>query len=132
MTNLETVTETAPEFGKEAQESMEELGRSAGRRLDKAREETGAALHTAASSVRTTGRQGSEAIDNLATSAADQLDATASYIEDHDLRAAFTSLRRFGRRHPAGSLVAAVAIGFLAGSALCRATHSCGRAPADT
>jgi hypothetical protein len=132
LTNLKTVTETAREFGKETQASMEELGRSAGRKLDEAREETGAALHTAASSVRTTGRQGSEAIDNLATGAADRLDATASYIEDHDLQAALTNLRRFGRRHPTGSLMAAVAIGFLAGSALCRATHSCGRAPAGT
>ena len=132
MTTLKTVTETAPEFGNEAQESMAELGRSAGRRLDEAREETGAALHTAASSVRTTGRQGSEAIDNLATGTADRLDATASYIEDHDLKAALTSLRRFGRRYPTGSLVAAAAIGFLAGSALCRATHSCGRAPSGT
>ena len=132
MTTLKTVTETAPEFGNEAQESMAELARSAGRRLDEAREETGAALHTAASSVRTTGRQGSEAIDNLANGAADQLDATASYIEDHDLRDVFTSLGRFGRRHPTGSLVVAAAIGFLAGSALCRATHSCGRAPAGT
>ena len=132
MTNLKTVAETAPEFCTETQESMAELRRSAGRKLDEAREETGAALHTAASSVRTTGRQGSEAIANLATGTADRLDATASYIEDHDLNAVFTSLRRFGRRHPTGSLVAAAAIGFLAGSALCRATHSCGRAPAGT
>jgi ElaB/YqjD/DUF883 family membrane-anchored ribosome-binding protein len=104
---------------------MEKLGRSAGRKLDDARDETGIALHTAASSVRTTGRQGSKALDNLATGAADRLDATASYIEDHDLRGGFADLRRFCRRHPTGSLLAAVAIGFLAGSALSRVTHSC-------
>ena len=132
MTTLKTMTETASELGKEAKESIEELGRSAGRKLDKARDETGEALHTAASSVRTTGRQGCEAIDDLATGAADRLDATASYIEDHDLRNVFIGLRRFGRRHLTGSLVAAAAIGFLAGSALRRATHSCGRAPEDT
>jgi hypothetical protein len=79
--------------------------------------------------VRETGCQGSKAIDNLATSAADRLDATASYVEDHDLRDAFTGLRRFGRRHLAGSLMAAAAIGFLAGSAFSRAIHSCGKAP---
>ena len=129
MATLKTVTETASEFGKEARESIDDLVRSAGKRLDNARDDTGDALHAAASSVRTTGRQGSEAIDNLATGAADRLDATASYIEDHDLRDVFTGLRRFARRHLTGSLVAAVAIGFLAGSALCRATHSRGRAP---
>ena len=129
MTNLETVMKTASELGKDAKESLEELGRSAGRKLDDARDETGGALHAAASSVRTTGRQGSEAIDNLATGTADRLDATASYIEDHDLRDAFTGLRRFARRHLTGCVLAAVAIGFLAGSALSRATHSCERAP---
>lgn len=125
MTTLKTVTETASELGKEAKESIEELGRSAGRRLDEARDETGDALHAAASSVRRTGRQGSAAIDNLATGTADRLDATASYIEDHDLGDAFTGLRKIARRHLTGSLVAAAAIGFLAGSALSRLTHSC-------
>jgi hypothetical protein len=128
VTTLKTVTESASELGKEAKESIDELVRSAGRRLDDARDETGGALHAAASSVRATGRQGSEAIDNLATGAADRLDATASYIEDHDLKDVFSGLRRFARRHLTGTLVAAVAIGFLAGSALSRATHSCGKA----
>lgn len=116
LTTVKTLTESASQLGNEARESIEELGRSAGRKLGEAQEETGAALHTAASSVRKTGRQGSEAIDNLATSAADRLDATASYVENHDLHDAFVGLRRFGRRHLAGSLVAAVTIGFFAGS----------------
>jgi len=124
LTTLKTVTETASELGKEAKESFDELVRSAGRRLDSARDETGGALHAAASSVRATGRQGSEAIDNLTTGAADRLDATASYIEDHDLRDVLNGLRRFARRHLTGSLVAAVALGFLAGSALSRISRT--------
>ena len=132
LNTLQTVTETASELGKEARESIEELGRSAGRKLDEARDETGGALHSAASSVRKTGRQGSAAIDNCSTRTADRLDATASYIEDHDLGDAFTGLRRIARRHLTGSLVAAAAIGFLAGSALSRLTHSCGKAPETT
>lgn len=129
MTNLKTVTESASELGKEAKQSVEDLGRSAGRRLDTARIETGAALHTAASTVRETGRQGSEAIGNLATGAADRLDATASLVEDHDLNDALTGLRRYGRRHLAGSLCAAAAVGFFAGAAMRRATHKCARLP---
>ena len=127
MTSLKTFTDAASELGKDAKESVEELGRSAGKRLDDAREETAGALHTAASSARRTGRQGSEAIDNLAAGAADRLDATASYIEDHDLRKTFRELRKFGRQHLTGSLVFAAAIGFLAGAALNRAAHSYGR-----
>lgn len=126
MTTLTTLTETAAELGKEASESIEELGRSAGKRLDEARDETGDALHSAASSVRRTGRQGSAAIDDCSARAADRLDTTASYIEDHDLGDALTGLRRFAGRHLTGSLVTAVAIGFLAGSALRRVTHSHG------
>lgn len=127
LTNLKTVTETAAELGKDAREAVEEFGRSAGRKLDNARDDTADALHTAASSVRRTGRQGSAAIDNLATGAADRLDATASYVEDHDLRDVFNGLRRFGRRHLTGSLVVAAAFGFLAGAALNRVAHSLGR-----
>ena len=125
MTTLKAVTETATEFGKDTKDSIEEFGRSAGRKMDEARDETGDALHAAASSVRTTGRQSSKAIDNCATRTADRLDSAASYVKDHDLRG---MLRKFGRQHITGSLVAAVAIGFLAGSALARLTHSAGRA----
>jgi ElaB/YqjD/DUF883 family membrane-anchored ribosome-binding protein len=128
LTTLRTLTEKASQLGTGAKESVEEFGRSAGRKLDEAREDTGDALHSAASSVRATGRRGSEAIGNLATGAADRLDATAFYVEEHDLRSALTGLRRFGRKHLTGSLVAATAIGFLAGAALSRVTHSCGRA----
>ena len=125
LTTLNTLTETASDLAKQAIQSADDLSRSAGRKLDAARVETGDALHAAASSVRTTGRKSSAAIDNLATGAADRLDASASYVEDHDLRAVSLGLRRFARRHLTGSLVTAAAIGFLAGSALIRATHSC-------
>ncbi len=128
LTNLRTLTEKASELGAGAKESMDDLGRSAGRKLAEAREETGDALHSAASSVRATG----DAIDNFATGTADRLDATASYVEDRDLKGVFTDLRRFGRRHLTGSLVAAVGIGFLAGSAWNRATHSSRRAHKNT
>lgn len=118
MATLRTATETGSDLGKDARESIEELGRSAGRELDEARDETAGALHAAASSVRRTGRQGSAAIDHLTTGAADRLDATASYVEDYELRDAFKGLRQFGRRHLTASLVVAAAIGFLAGTAL--------------
>jgi hypothetical protein len=98
-----------------------------GRKLDDAKDQTAGALHTAASTVRRTGRQSSAAIDNLATGTADRLDATASYVDNHELSDVFNGLRRFGRRHLAGSVVCAAAIGFVAGVALHRAAHSCER-----
>ncbi len=124
MTPTRTLNEQMSDLGSGAKESMEELRRSTGRKLEEARGETADALHAAASSVRASGRQGSEAIDHIADSAADRLEATASYVEDADLRNAFTGLRRFCRRHLPGSLLVAAAIGFVAGSALSRAVYS--------
>jgi len=122
VTTVKTVTDQAADLGRETRDSVEDLGRSAGKRLDEARGEVGGALHATASSVRNTGRKGSETIETLAAGAADRLDATASYVEDHDLRG---MVRGFGRRHPGASLVAAAAVGFLAGSFVSWATHSC-------
>lgn len=102
MTNLRTLTETA------------------GKKLEDVRDQTGGALHAAASSVRKTARQSSEVIDKLAAGAADGLDATASYVDTHFRRGRFPALRRFGRHHLTESLVVAAAIGFFAGVALSR------------
>jgi ElaB/YqjD/DUF883 family membrane-anchored ribosome-binding protein len=117
------LTETASEFGKGARESLGELSRTAGKRLDKVRDGTGDALHAAASSVRETGRRSSKAINSLAAGTADRLDATASFVEDYSLKRAYASLRRFGQRHPAGTLAATAGLGILTGLALYRATH---------
>jgi ElaB/YqjD/DUF883 family membrane-anchored ribosome-binding protein len=125
LNNLKSVTESAAALGTEARESIEELGRTANRKIDDARDKAAAALHTAADSVRTNGRKSSMAIDDLAASTAARLDATGAYVEDHDLNDAITGLRRFGSRHLAGSLLAAAAVGFLAGTALRRASRSC-------
>lgn len=127
MTTLSTLTDKATELGKEAQESFEDLSKSAGKCMDRARDETGDALHTAATSVRSSARQGCATIDSLAKKTATRLDATASYVEGHDLKDVWADLRSFGLKHPAISTFAAVAIGFAAGSAMTRATHHCNK-----
>jgi hypothetical protein len=127
---MSNFTETASLLGakvSEAQARAEDLSRAAGKKLDEARNEAAGALHTAASSVRTTARQGCEAIDGFATNAADKLDATAAYVENHDLRGVLTGCRLLIRRYPTGSLMFATAIGFFTGSAIRRVTHSCAK-----
>jgi len=126
LTSLKTVADAVSELGKDAKSSVEEFSR----KLDDAKDQTAGAFHTAASSVRGTGRQTSAAIDNLATDAADRVDATAPYIDDHKLSDVFNGLRKFGRRHMAESLVLAAAIGFVAGVSLYRAAHTCESASA--
>jgi ABC-type transporter Mla subunit MlaD len=123
LTSTRTLTDASSEFGKNARESVEEFARQ----LDDAKDQTAEALHTAASTVRRTGRQSSAAIDNLATGTADRLDNTASYVDNHELSDVFNGLQKFGRRHLAGTVVFAAAIGFLAGAALHSAAHTCER-----
>jgi len=125
MTSLRSLTDAASELGKDAKDSVEELARSAGKKLDEAQDDTAGALHTAATSVRATGRKGSAAIDNLACGTADRLDATADFVEEYKLRDVVAGLRKFGRSHVAGTVVCAAAVGFLAGAGLQRAAHSC-------
>ena len=116
MTTLKEVTETASQFGKDVKDSVEDFSRSAGKKFEAAKEGTGDALHSAASSVR----KGSAAIDNVA----DRLDATGTFVEDCELKSAFKGLRKFGRSHLTESLVVAAAIGFLAGSAFRRSPRA--------
>lgn len=124
MSTFSTSKETGPECGGQAGDSIEELGRSAARRFDRGIDETGSALHAAASSVREKGRKGTEAIDHVVKRTADRLDATASYIEDQHATDVFERVRSFAHRHPTRTLLAAAAIGFLAGSTITRVTHS--------
>ncbi len=120
MTDLRTLAESSSEVGKDVIESVEGFGRSASKKLADARDDTGAALHSAATSARRTGRRTTEAIDNVANAAGKHLDATASCVEDLSLNNLVRGIENFARKHVVGSLVAAVAIGFLTGSAFRR------------
>ena len=111
-----TSSRTAAETANDVKDSVVEFGRSAGRKIEEVRDQTSGALHGAASSVR----QGSARIDVLAADAASRLDAPSSFVKDADLKGVSDSLRRFGRNHLTGVLIAAVAVGYLAGSAFNR------------
>jgi ElaB/YqjD/DUF883 family membrane-anchored ribosome-binding protein len=120
VTNIENMTETALEFGKEAKESIEKLAksaeklaRSASDSLDETRDSTGDALHTAAASIRDAGKS----FNTLTNGVSQKLHATGNFIEDHDFKGMLTG---FTSRHPAPSLVVAAALGFFVGSALMR------------
>ena len=117
------ITETATKAGAglhRAQERVEDLGRAAGEKLDEARHGTAAALENAASSVRTTGRQGAKTIGTVSESAAGKLDSTAAYVRSHDVGGMLLNLRQVVALHPTRFLVLAAGIGFLAGSAFRR------------
>jgi hypothetical protein len=114
------MTKTAPHLGEELSGTIDQvagLARSAGEKLDEVRYETADALSGAACSVRTTGRQGSAAIDDLTNNAASKLDSTAAYVRRHDTSDMLGDLQQIVRRHPGSFLVGAAVVGFFLGSA---------------
>jgi hypothetical protein len=121
---------TASQLGakvSDIKETAEALARAAGKRLDDVRTGTADALHTAASSVRSTVRQGAEAIDDFASDTAEKLEAAVAHVEKHHLNHMPAGLRRAVRRYPASSLIAATAIGFFAATVFRAMTHTCER-----
>jgi len=88
--------------------------------VDNISHDTGGGLHAAASSIR----RRSEAVANLAESAAGKLDDVGSYVEKHDLKWMIGESRQILRRYRTKSLLIAVGLGFLAGFAIRRSTRS--------
>jgi ElaB/YqjD/DUF883 family membrane-anchored ribosome-binding protein len=119
-TTLNNVAETALDFSRDVLDSMGHFGRTAGKKIETARGQTGDALHAAASSMR----RNSSKIDGLAKGAAKKLDATAHFVQHADLKGLRTGARRFSHNHLTLSLLVAAAAGFLAGAALCRGSRA--------
>jgi hypothetical protein len=99
---------------------VKDLGLAAGEKLDDARKGTAAALESAASSVRDTGRDGAKSIESISENAACKLDSSARYIRSHDVAGMLSNVRQVIGRNPTGFLILAAGIGFLAGSAFAR------------
>jgi hypothetical protein len=118
--NLADTASRAGETLSRAQQQINDLGQSAGEKLDEARKGTADALENAACSVRTTGRSGAKSIETMSENAAGKLDSTAAYVRNHDVGGMLGNLRQVIGRNPGGFLILAAGIGFLAGSAFRR------------
>jgi hypothetical protein len=116
MSTLREMAGSAVDLGQDVKDSVEEFTRTAGRKIAVARDTTGSALHSAASSVR----ESSAAIEGAGRNAAGRLDATAKFVEDFTTPKISAKLRQFGRNNVTAFVVAGLAVGFLVGSALSR------------
>ncbi len=116
MTNLKETAENAIEMGKQVKDTVAAFSETAANKVADVRDGAANALHTAASSVR----KGSVAIDT----AAGKLDSAGSFVEGCSVKSAADRVSEFGKSHLTGSLIMAMAIGFLAGSAMGRALQS--------
>ena len=123
MSTLTSLDEKASKLA----EQVADFGRDAANIIDQARNETAGGLHAAASSIRRNVLEGSKVVDNLAESAATTLDEAGSFVKKHDLKRTLGESRHLVRRYPAESLALAAGVGFLAGIAIRRFTHTCAK-----
>jgi len=89
-------------------------------RMDSTREAIADRLRGAAGTIREQASAGSEALTERAESAADKLDASASYIESFDARRMMQDLLSVIKKYPTQSVLVAGLVGFLVARTLRR------------
>jgi len=101
----------------QAKNTAADWGRSAATAVDKNLQSAAGALETTASALRdrvpATGK-----VNEIATATADKIESTARYLRDHDTRDMVAGAETLVRRNPGASLCAALAVGFLIGTAM--------------
>lgn len=99
------------EKARRAKQKALDAAQNAFDKIDKRREPTANTLQSAASTLH----QQSERVSKVAHRTADRLQSTADYVREHDARGMVKDLQVVVKEHPAGTLLAAVAFGFLFG-----------------
>jgi len=121
-----TGTETEPgiknkvsEMASQAKNAAADWGRSAASTVDKNMKTAAGALENTASALRervpATGK-----VNEIGTATADKIESTARYLREHDTSDMVAGVESLVRRNPGASLCAALAVGFLIGTALKR------------
>lgn len=105
------------EAASNVRERAEELGRRAADKIDESRSPAASKLESAATTIHEKADQlpGGERVTQMAHSTADKLSAAANYMRTHEMKDVVADVERVIRRNPAQSLLAAAAVGFLAG-----------------
>lgn len=104
----ESIADTAQTM----KDKTQEFGRDAMNKIEDNRVSAAGALHNAASSLH----QNAEKLPNvpdMAHSAADKVEAVASYLQGHDTKQMMADVETVVKRNPGPSLLVAGALGFL-------------------
>lgn len=108
--------ESLSDAAKTVKDKTQEFGRDAMNKIEENRMSAAGALHNAASSMH----QKADKLPNgpdLAHSAADRVEAVASYLQGHDTKQMMADVETIVRRNPGPSLLVAGVLGFLVGRA---------------
>jgi ElaB/YqjD/DUF883 family membrane-anchored ribosome-binding protein len=114
------VRDRVSDLTNQAREKANELGRKSAEAIDRNLDAAAGKLSSTADSLRNRAGVGEDKVSQLATTAADKLDATARYFRDHHTRDMVSGVESLVRQNPGASICAALAIGFLIGTAMKR------------
>lgn len=117
--NKTAIKEKVSDMASHAKNTASDWGRTAASAVDRNMKSAAGALESTASAIRervpATGK-----VNEIATTAADKIETTARYLRDHDTRDMVAGMESAVRRNPGASLAAALAVGFLIGTAMRR------------
>ncbi|MBI2816053.1 MAG: hypothetical protein HYX72_03850 [Acidobacteria bacterium] len=105
------------ETAAEMKERVQEMGRKAADKADEQRQRAASGLERAADTLheKAATLPGGERVQTMAHATADNINAAADYIREHDFSALMKDVEDLVRRHPGPSLAAAVFAGFMVG-----------------
>jgi ElaB/YqjD/DUF883 family membrane-anchored ribosome-binding protein len=107
------------DMASQAKNTAADWGRSAAGAVDKNLHSAAGALESTASALREKA-PASGKVNEIATATANKIDSTARYLREHDTSDMVAGVESMVRRNPGASLCAALAVGFLIGTALRR------------
>lgn len=115
--NKGAIKDKVTDMASHAKSTAADWGRSAATAVDRNLQSAAGALENTASALRdrvpATGK-----VNELATATADKIENTARYLREHDTRDMVAGVETLVRRNPGASLAAALAVGFLIGTAM--------------
>jgi ElaB/YqjD/DUF883 family membrane-anchored ribosome-binding protein len=101
----------------QAKNTASDWGRSAATAVDRNLQSAAGALENTAHAIRDrVPAQGK--VNDIATKTADKIESTARYLREHDTSDMVSGMESLVRRNPGASMAAALAVGFLIGTAM--------------
>jgi len=98
-------------------DKAQDLGKLASDKMTESRTSAANGLANAASTIHQKAETlpGGDTVHSIAHTTADKLAATADYVRSHEMKDVIGDLEQVVRRNPGPALLAAVAVGFMAG-----------------
>jgi len=102
----------------QAKNTAADWGRSAASTVDRNLQSAAGALEGAATAIRDRVPQSGGKLTDVAATTAEKIESTARYLREHDTADMVAGMESLVRRNPGASLCAALAVGFLIGTAI--------------